>query len=310
MLHKASALWARIELSAAAILAAAITLLILLNVVTRAFGQAIYWVDEAAIYTMAWMTFLAGSAAVHLRKLGRRDAAGGCAAASGGARVAHLQGPLRAGLRRAHGLVPSGAGTCRSTLRGRASTSAPFRAPRSTSSIRSRRPPCPSRNGSSGLVMWSFAFGLVLHSLSNLLGGGGASRTVGGDMTAPIFVILLFRRCAHRLRPRPRRRRPISSKATNTVLFDSFALQMFGGLENYGLLAIPLFMLTGELMNEGGVTKRLIAAARVFVGGFRGGLAWINLVANMFMAAIVGSAASQIAHHVPRHGPRDGGGGI
>src|SRR6056297_3429286 len=71
--------------------------------------------------------------------------------------------------------------------------------------------------------------------------------------------------------------------------------QMFGGLENYGLLAIPLFMLTGELMNEGGITKRLINAARVFVGGFRGGLAWINLLANMFMAAIVGSAASQIA---------------
>lgn len=81
----------------------------------------------------------------------------------------------------------------------------------------------------------------------------------------------------------------------NTVLFDSFAQQMFSGLENYGLLAIPLFMLTGELMNEGGITSRLINAARVFVGGFRGGLAWINLVANMFMAAIIGSAASQIA---------------
>jgi tripartite ATP-independent transporter DctM subunit len=113
-------------------------------------------------------------------------------------------------------------------------------------------------------------------------------------MTAPIFVILLFGGV------------PIAFvlglaavayivESDNTVLFDSFALQMFGGLENYGLLAIPLFMLTGELMNEGGVTKRLIAAARVFVGGFRGGLAWINLVANMFMAAIVGSAASQIA---------------
>lgn len=81
----------------------------------------------------------------------------------------------------------------------------------------------------------------------------------------------------------------------NTVLIDSFAQQMFAGVENYGLLAIPLFMLTGELMNEGGMTKRLINAARVFVGGFRGGLAYINLLANMFMAAIIGSAASQIA---------------
>jgi len=81
----------------------------------------------------------------------------------------------------------------------------------------------------------------------------------------------------------------------NTVLFDSFAQQMFSGIESYGLLAIPLFMLTGEMMNEGGLTPRLVRAARVFVGGFRGGLAYINLLANMFMAAIIGSAASQIA---------------
>ncbi len=81
----------------------------------------------------------------------------------------------------------------------------------------------------------------------------------------------------------------------NDVLFESFGQQMFGGLEIYGLLAIPLFMLTGELMNEGGATRRLVHAARVFVGGFRGGLAYINLLANMFMAAIIGSAASQIA---------------
>lgn len=81
----------------------------------------------------------------------------------------------------------------------------------------------------------------------------------------------------------------------NLVLYDSYAQQIFAGVENYGLLAIPLFILTGELMNEGGMTGRLVRAARVFVGGFRGGLAYINLLANMFMAAIIGSAASQIA---------------
>ena len=84
-------------------------------------------------------------------------------------------------------------------------------------------------------------------------------------------------------------------ESDSTILFDSFMQQLFSGLENYGLLAIPLFMLTGELMNEGGITTRLIKAARVFVGGFRGGLVWINIVANMFMAAIIGSATSQIA---------------
>ncbi|PSJ46403.1 C4-dicarboxylate ABC transporter permease [Zobellella endophytica] len=81
----------------------------------------------------------------------------------------------------------------------------------------------------------------------------------------------------------------------NTVLFESYPQQLFGAIESYGLLAIPLFMLAGELMNEGGLTKRLINLARILVGGFRGGLAYINLVANMMMAAIMGSAASQIA---------------
>lgn len=81
----------------------------------------------------------------------------------------------------------------------------------------------------------------------------------------------------------------------NAVLFDSYPQQLFSAIESYGLLAIPLFMLAGELMNEGGLTKRLIALARLLVGGFRGGLAYINLVANMMMAAIIGSAASQIA---------------
>lgn len=81
----------------------------------------------------------------------------------------------------------------------------------------------------------------------------------------------------------------------NEVLFASFSQKMFSGAENYGLLAIPLFMLAGEVMNEGGVTTRLVRFARIFVGGFRGGLAYINLLANMFMASILGTATAQIA---------------
>ncbi|MGR3652258.1 MAG: TRAP transporter large permease [Roseovarius sp.] len=81
----------------------------------------------------------------------------------------------------------------------------------------------------------------------------------------------------------------------NEVLFLSYPQQLYGGLEKYGLLAIPLFMLVGELMNEGGITRRLVNFAGIFVGSLRGGLAYINLVANMFMAAIIGSTNAQIA---------------
>ncbi len=81
----------------------------------------------------------------------------------------------------------------------------------------------------------------------------------------------------------------------NTVLYLSFPQQFFAAIENYGLLAIPLFMLVGELMNEGGITRRLVALASVFIGHIRGGLAYINILANMFLASIVGSANAQVA---------------
>ncbi|MFY9211418.1 MAG: TRAP transporter large permease [Aestuariivita sp.] len=81
----------------------------------------------------------------------------------------------------------------------------------------------------------------------------------------------------------------------NTVLLDSFGLQMFSSLNNFGLLAIPLFILIGELMNGTGITQRLIRLAAVFVGSLKGGLAYINLIANMMVASILGSATAQIA---------------
>jgi tripartite ATP-independent transporter DctM subunit len=81
----------------------------------------------------------------------------------------------------------------------------------------------------------------------------------------------------------------------NLVLYQSFAQQMFSGIESYGLLAIPLFVLLGEILHEGGITRRLIRVASVFVGRARGGLAYVNILANMIMAAFVGSAAAQIA---------------
>ena len=69
----------------------------------------------------------------------------------------------------------------------------------------------------------------------------------------------------------------------NTVLLDSYPQQLFGGLENYGLLALPLFILVGECMNEGGIARRLMGVATALIGSVRGGLAYVNLLANMKM---------------------------
>lgn len=78
------------------------------------------------------------------------------------------------------------------------------------------------------------------------------------------------------------------------ILYDSIPIQFYGALEINGLLAIPLFLLVGEIMNKGGLTQRLIALTEVLVGGFRGGLAYANLFTNAMAASILGSAVAQI----------------
>ncbi len=80
-----------------------------------------------------------------------------------------------------------------------------------------------------------------------------------------------------------------------TVLFQSFPSQMFGGVDSYGLIAIPLFILIGEIMGSGGITRRLVELAMGFVGSVRGGLAYVNILANMMLASIIGSATAQVA---------------
>ncbi len=79
------------------------------------------------------------------------------------------------------------------------------------------------------------------------------------------------------------------------VLLNTVPIQFYGSVEKNGLLAIPLFMLVGEVMNRGGLTQRLMSAANVLVGGFRGGLAYVNLLTNAMAASIMGSAVAQIS---------------
>lgn len=68
------------------------------------------------------------------------------------------------------------------------------------------------------------------------------------------------------------------------------AQRMATGLDSFALLAIPFFVLSGQLMNKGGVAHRLIAFAKTLVGALPGGLALINVIAAMLMGAIAGSA--------------------
>ncbi|MBR3194025.1 TRAP transporter large permease subunit, partial [Bosea sp. (in: a-proteobacteria)] len=73
----------------------------------------------------------------------------------------------------------------------------------------------------------------------------------------------------------------------NMQLLPNYPLQMFGGVDSYGLIAIPLFILIGEIMNGGGITRRIVDLAMAFVGSLKGGLAYVNILANMFVASIL-----------------------
>lgn len=74
--------------------------------------------------------------------------------------------------------------------------------------------------------------------------------------------------------------------------FTTYAQRMASGLDSFTLLAIPFFILAGNIMNKGGIAFRLVDFARSIVGNMKGGLAFVNVLANMLFGAISGSAAA------------------
>ncbi len=77
----------------------------------------------------------------------------------------------------------------------------------------------------------------------------------------------------------------------NTVVFT----KMFNGLNSFTLLAVPLFILAANLMNEGEITEKLIDCCNALVGRFRGGLAYANVLVSMVFAGISGSSQADTA---------------
>jgi tripartite ATP-independent transporter DctM subunit len=73
------------------------------------------------------------------------------------------------------------------------------------------------------------------------------------------------------------------------------AQQIYARASSYPFLAIPLFLLAGNIMTKGGITDKLITLARVLIGHFTGGLAQINILASVFFASISGSAFADVA---------------
>jgi tripartite ATP-independent transporter DctM subunit len=93
----------------------------------------------------------------------------------------------------------------------------------------------------------------------------------------------------------------ISTIGTMLVTIDflpaltTVSQRMGTALDSFALLAIPLFILSGHFMSRGGIAHRLIDLAKVFVGRFSGGLAYVNILACILFGAIAGSAVAAAA---------------
>ncbi|MFC3339355.1 TRAP transporter large permease [Paracandidimonas soli] len=79
--------------------------------------------------------------------------------------------------------------------------------------------------------------------------------------------------------------------------FDAqiLAQNLLEGTNNYPLMAVPFFMLAGELMNAGGMSNRIIAMAQALVGHIRGGLGYVAIIGALVLASISGSAVADSA---------------
>lgn len=71
--------------------------------------------------------------------------------------------------------------------------------------------------------------------------------------------------------------------------------RMVGGVDSFPLLAVPFFILAGELMNSGGITQRLVNLAKILVGHIRGGLGMVVVVAEYFFSGISGSTVADVS---------------
>lgn len=85
----------------------------------------------------------------------------------------------------------------------------------------------------------------------------------------------------------------LATEGTSSLV--TVALDMYDGSTKFSLIAIPMFVLAGALMNAGGVTDRLINFVSALVGFVRGGLAMVNIGVSLFFAEISGSAVADVA---------------
>ena len=79
------------------------------------------------------------------------------------------------------------------------------------------------------------------------------------------------------------------------IPLEAIVKTMADGVMNFSLLAIPFFIIMGEIMNEGGISEKIVALANLLVGRLPGGLALVNVLDSMFFGGISGSAVADVS---------------
>lgn len=87
----------------------------------------------------------------------------------------------------------------------------------------------------------------------------------------------------------------MSLASTGEVTHQVLAQGLYRGIDNFPLLAIPFFLLAGEIMNHGGISARIVKLSKVMIGHIRGGLGYTCIIANAIFAAITGSAVASVS---------------
>ena len=75
-------------------------------------------------------------------------------------------------------------------------------------------------------------------------------------------------------------------------MFPMLLMRMYNGMDSFPLMAIPYFILAGEVMNRGGITTRLVRLSQALIGHLRGGLAHVNILSSILFAGLSGSAVA------------------
>lgn len=106
---------------------------------------------------------------------------------------------------------------------------------------------------------------------------------IGVLLGLPIFVAMGLSTFAHFVE---------TGRESTLIILNQ---RLFDGVTSFTFLAVPMFILAGEIMVKGALIDRLLDLARVFVGHFRGGLAQVNILSSVFFAGISGSGQADIA---------------